>query len=66
MKHNILDIDLYTHFTSPIRRYIDIIIHRLINNSTLYSKKELIEICNNSNKLETIYKKARNETNDYL
>ena len=43
IKHNILNIDLYTHFTSPIRRYIDIIIHRLLVDKNTYSKRELIK-----------------------
>jgi len=30
--HNTLNEDIYTHFTSPMRRYIDIINHRIISN----------------------------------
>ena len=40
---------LYTHFTSPLRRYIDIVIQRLIlqslSSSTLYTVEELRSIC---------------------
>jgi exoribonuclease R len=32
-KHELLQEEHYTHFTSPIRRYIDIIIHRLLYNT---------------------------------
>lgn len=29
-KHYALSIPIYTHFTSPIRRYADVMVHRLL------------------------------------
>ena len=48
----------YTHFTSPIRRYSDLIVHRLLfyylkdHNKQLYTYKELEEICDNISSCE--------------
>ena len=62
--HSGLNLDLYTHFTSPIRRYIDIINH--INIKNVLNKKELIKVddkvLDNVNKLNKNIKKF---TNDY-
>ncbi len=41
-KHSSLNLNTYTHFTSPIRRYSDILVHRLLYN--LISKKEIFKL----------------------
>jgi len=55
LRHFDLNIENYTHFTSPIRRYVDLVAHRLVK-STLssgsggsYSSKDLDSICMTSN-----------------
>ncbi|XP_071964819.1 DIS3-like exonuclease 1 [Antedon mediterranea] len=53
--HYGLALDCYTHFTSPIRRYADVIVHRLLmaavegDNNNLIVNKELQEICEHIN-----------------
>ena len=48
--HYSLNIGAYTHFTSPIRRYVDLVVHRLVSNlieerSSVYLQAEVSEIC---------------------
>ena len=50
--HESLNIDLYTHFTSPIRRYADLIVHRIMN--------QIIMSQNNNNDWEGICGKINN------
>uniref|UniRef100_A0AAX7U9E3 DIS3-like exonuclease 2 n=1 Tax=Astatotilapia calliptera TaxID=8154 RepID=A0AAX7U9E3_ASTCA len=42
-KHYALNVPLYTHFTSPIRRYADIIVHRLLH-VYLYTHEHVIAL----------------------
>ena len=66
-----LQLDRYSHFTSPIRRYPDLMTHRLIknilNNGNLEIDKELIEEdCKEMSELERIAEKASRQVTQQM
>ncbi len=65
--HYGLSKDYYCHFTSPIRRYPDLVTHRILNkdldnNCINYNLKQLEEIGTHSSEMERNSSKVENET----
>lgn len=58
--HYGLGFDYYTHFTSPIRRYADLVAHRQLDKIT--PKNKVQEICDHINKTELNAKRAERDS----
>jgi ribonuclease R len=70
--HYALGFDSYTHFTSPLRRYADVVVHRLIEHYVLgrhktplpgYEQEELEKLCTY---LTSQARKAKDAEADYV
>jgi protein SSD1 len=53
-KHYALSVPLYTHFTSPIRRYADLVVHRILHSilqeqENPYISSDVVEIAKQCN-----------------
>ncbi len=61
-QHFGLNFQLYTHFTSPIRRYADLLVHRLVTLTLQHKEatRDLIELMDYSNYAEMCSEKSYN------
>uniref|UniRef100_A0A8C1MI99 DIS3-like exonuclease 2 n=1 Tax=Cyprinus carpio TaxID=7962 RepID=A0A8C1MI99_CYPCA len=58
--HYALNVPLYTHFTSPIRRYVDVIVHRLLAASLSdLSLEEVHKLASHCNDRKTASKRVQ-------
>lgn len=68
--HYGLAFDFYTHFTSPIRRYADLVVHRILEEELTHQKhkygKELDTICKHISRMERKAVEAERESTKYF
>lgn len=69
--HYGLAFEYYTHFTSPIRRYADLVIHRLLQAKLLgekppYNPTELQAICKQASRMERKAVEAERDSTKYF
>ena len=68
--HYGLAFDYYTHFTSPIRRYPDVMVHRLLqhylDNGKTVNSEQFEEKCKHSSNMESLAANAERDSIKYM